>query len=459
MLRPAKLSPSPRAAISIYREHTMAKTEFQVLKGTRDFLPSQYIPRKRVIRTIEETFELFGFEPMETPALEYAETLREKYGEEGDRLMYTFTDRGGRNVALRYDLTVPLARTMAMYQVDKPFRRYQISPVWRADKPQKGRYREFWQCDVDIIGSREVWADAEILGVTYHALNALGFKHFTMRINKRKLLNGIARYGGLADEAIAVFFRSIDKADKIGWDGVRDELTAKEFSVSLIDKIFALLKPEEGGKETLRRLKNTLHDSDDAREGIAELEEIQRCLLGLDVPATHFTIDVSLVRGLDYYTGPIYETIVDEPKIGSISGGGRYDTLIGLFGGADTPATGGSLGLERIITSMEELGMMTDTATVTQVLVTLFDQSSADASMNVVAELRRSGVNAEVYIKNEKLKRQLAYADRKGIPLVVIVGPEEVEHGTVVLRDMRSKAQLTLGRGVLTEKVRELLTV
>jgi histidyl-tRNA synthetase len=278
----------------------MNKITLQILKGTRDFLPTQFILRKKVIEIIARTFESFGFEPMETPAMEYAETLEGKYGEEGDRLIYKFEDRGGRKVALRYDLTVPLARTMAMYQVEKPFRRYQIAPVWRADKPQKGRFREFWQCDADVVGSREVWADAEVIAVTYFALKNLGFNEFTIRINNRKLLNGMALYGGVTDKEMAGFFRIIDKAEKVGWDEVKKELASKNFSEKAIEKTIALMVDDTQGDTALRRLKTTLAGIPSALEGIAEIEEIQRCLANLGVDERNILFDGSLARGLDY---------------------------------------------------------------------------------------------------------------------------------------------------------------
>ncbi len=435
----------------------MTKNTFQILKGTRDFLPTQFISRKNVIKIIEETFELFGFEPMETPALEYAETVEEKYGEEGEKLMYTFSDRGGRNVALRYDLTVPLARAMAMYQVDKPFRRYQISPVWRADKPQKGRFREFWQCDVDIVGSEAMWADAEVIAVCYFVLKKLGFDNFTIRINNRKLLNGIALYGGIASKNMAEFFRSIDKVDKIGWDGVRNELQLKGYSASSLEKAFDVLAPDKKKKDTLPYLRALLKDIPIACEGVDELAEINRCLIAQGVEQASLEFDVSLARGLDYYTGPIFETVVKKPRIGSITGGGRYDRLIGMFGSEEVPATGSSLGLERIITSMEELSMLPVTATLSKVLVTVFDSSSVDASMEVVSELRSAAINSEVSVRGEKLKKQLAYANKKGVPLVVIIGPDEKEQGLATIKDMRSNNQITVSRGELVQTVRELL--
>jgi len=434
----------------------MGKINCQVLKGTRDFLPSQFIVRRRVIATIEQTFEEFGFEPMETPALEYAETLEEKYGEEGARLIYKFADRGGRNIALRYDLTVPLARNMAMYQIDKPFRRYQISPVWRADKPQKGRFREFWQCDADIVGSQEVWADAEMIGLTYFILKKLGFEDFNIRINTRKLLNGIALYGGIAEKQMGAFFRIIDKSEKIGWEGVKDELEEKGFSREAIAKTINMIVLEASGSDLLSRLKDTLQEIPVAQEGINELEEIDRSLANIGV-TDNFSFDVSLARGLDYYTGPIFETVIEKPRIGSISGGGRYDTLIGMFSGKNIPATGTSLGLERIIAIMEELKMLPVTSTLSEVLVAVFDRSSVGISFQVASKLRSAGINTEMYVKADRLKKQFSYANTKGIPLVLIVGPDEREKGIVGLKDMRKGAQLSVALEDMTQKVKELL--
>lgn len=435
----------------------MAKTTVQTLKGTRDFLPRQYIHRKRVIESIQETFERFGFEPMETPALEYAETLEQKYGEEGDRLLYRFADHGGRKVALRYDLTVPLARAMAMYEVEKPFRRYQISPVWRADKPQKGRFREFWQCDADIVGSSEPWADAEVIGVTYYALKNLGFKDFSVRVNNRKLLNGIAQYGGIQEQQIGDFFRIVDKVEKIGWENVTGELKEKGFSWSAVEKTIAILRTGAKGNDTLSPLKEDLGAIPIAMQGIEELEEIGRCLGSMGI-RENVQFDVSLARGLDYYTGPIFETVIEKPSIGSISGGGRFDGLIGMFSGNDTPATGTSLGLERIITIMEELKMLPAASTLSEVLVTVFDRSLVEASFRVVSELRRAGIRAEIYLNQTRLKKQFAYANSKGIPLVVILGPEEHQKGGVGLKNLRTGEQTVLPRGELIAKIEKMLS-
>jgi len=436
----------------------MSKNTVQILKGTRDFLPARFILRRKVIEEIKQTFERFGFEPMETPALEYAETLEEKYGEEGDRLIYKFIDRGKRKIALRYDLTVPLARTMAMYPVEKPFRRYQISPVWRADRPQKGRFREFWQCDADIVGSQEMWADAEVIALTYSTLKKLGFESFFIRINNRKLLNGIALYGGIEEKQMASFFRTIDKSENIGWDGVKRELEDNHFSKATIEKTVDLIVQEGQGGKVLNRLRNILKDVPIANEGIAELDEIDRCLNNMDIDHQHIRFDVSLARGLDYYTGPIFETVVKEPRIGSISGGGRFDTLIGMFSGKNVPATGTSLGLERIIAIMDELNMLPMISTLSEVLVTVFDRSLVGISFQVASELRSAGINTEIYLKDNKLKKQLNYANNRGIPLVVIIGPDENERAEIGLRDMRRKKQFTVSRSDMVQKIKEILS-
>jgi histidyl-tRNA synthetase len=435
----------------------MDSLKLQILKGTRDFLPSQFMVRQKVVDIIRQSFERFGFEPMETPALEYAETLEGKYGEEGDRLIYKFADRGERMVALRYDLTVPLARAVAMYQVGEPFRRYQISPVWRADKPQKGRFREFWQCDADIVGSREMWADAEVIALTSFTLKQLGFEQFMIRLNNRKLLNGIAMYGGIEEKEMANFFRTIDKSEKIGWDRVKEELQERGFAGQTVEKTIDMLLHESQGGGVSRHLKDALKEIPVAREGIAEIEEIQDCLDNLGADRGCIRFDSSLARGLDYYTGPIFETVIEKPRIGSISGGGRFDGLIGMFSERNIPATGTSLGLERIIAIMEELTMIPHLGAVSEVLVTVFNRSLVGASMSLVADLRLAGVNAEVYAKDDKLKKQLTYAHHKGIPLVVIIGPDENEKGVVEVRDMRLKAQISSPRGEAVERVVELL--
>jgi len=436
----------------------MANITAQILKGTRDFLPEKMLLRQQVIDTVRRVFESFGFEPLETPAMEYAETLEGKYGEEGDRLIYKFEDRGGRKVALRYDLTVPLSRVVAMYpNLPKPFRRYQISPVWRADKPQKGRYREFWQCDVDIVDAKTMLADAEIMAVVWSVLRELRFEKFTIRVNNRKLLNGLALYCGAEAELAEGLFRSIDKLEKIGFDGVKEELSRKGFGDDSIARMFDLLEVEGDNLTVLGELKQKLAEVPDAVEGIQELEEMFGYAASLGVSDEHCKMDLSLARGLDYYTGPIFETVVAEPKIGSITGGGRYDNLIGMFSGRDIPATGSTVGLERIVDVLEELQLLPASTAAAQVLVTVFDESTKAESIRLAAELRRAGLRTELSLADGKLRGQLSYASAKGVPLVLIAGPDELARGEITLKDMAAKTQKAVRREELVAEIKRAL--
>jgi len=415
----------------------MEKIKPQIPKGFRDFLPSQNILRQQVIDTIRNTFELFGFEPLGTPALEYASILEGKYGEEGEKLIYKFEDRGGRKVALRYDLTIPLSRVVAMYpNLPKPLKCYHISPVWRADKPQRGRFREFWQCDADIVGSESTLADAEVITTIYHVLKALKFKQFTTRINNRKLLNGVAQEIGIEEDNIPSLLRIIDKLEQKGINGIKDEMCEKGFQEHSINAILELLNITIGSSVSISDLKNKFSDSPLVAEGIKELEEIFSYLASMGVDSQCYRFDFSLARGLDYYTGPIFETTVDEPKIGSITGGGRYDSLIGIFSNSEFPATGSSFGLERLITIIEELKLFPTGGTITEVLMTVFSPEMQPQSLKVASELRSGGIKTELYLKNVKLKKQLTYASNKGIPFVAIIGPDELKDKTVILRNM-----------------------
>ena len=415
----------------------MNKIKPQIPKGFRDFLPPQQVTRQYVIDTIRNVFEVIGFEPLETPALEYASILEGKYGEEGEKLIYKFDDRGGRKVALRYDLTIPLSRVIAMYPtLPKPFKCYQISPVWRADKPQKGRFREFWQCDADIVGSASMFADAEVITTIYHILKALNFKQFKIKINNRKLLNGIAQSLGFQVEKISPLLRIIDKLEKKGMEGIEDEMLQQGFQKGIVHNILQLFNTTNCNNNTLIEFKSRFSDSPLVQEGIHELEELFSHLSSMNVDSNCHCFDLSLARGLDYYTGPIFETTVDEQKIGSISGGGRYDNLIGMFSGTDLPATGSSFGLERIITVMEELNIAPSHSTTIEVLMTLFSPDMHKDSLKVASTLRSAGIKTEVYFAHDKLKKQLTYASNKGIPFVVIEGPDEKKDKKVILRNM-----------------------
>ena len=431
----------------------------RIYKGTRDFLPEQMVKRNYVINIIKTIFEKYGFEPLETPTLELWDTLAGKYGEEGDRLTYRFTDRGSREVGLRYDLTVPLSRVIAMYpQIPKPFKRYQIQPVWRADKPQKGRFREFYQCDVDVVGSPSMLADAEIIAVLYETLNRLEFKKFTIRINSRKILSGITEVSGAGMEQELNVCRAIDKMDKIGLDGVREELVKRNIDQRGIEKILQVLAIRGSNPERLKQTENLLQNSQKGMEGVREMRELFGYLELYQIPEENVLFDLYLARGLDYYTGPIFETIVEEPRIGSITGGGRYDRLIGLFSGQNQPATGSSIGLERIITVMDELNMFPENlSTPVQVLVTVFDENCLKYSIKIARHLRSAGINTDIYTGKSKLRGQFGLANDKGIPLVLIAGPDEIEKEQVNIKNMRSGEQVTVAFNKLIEQVNRIL--
>lgn len=400
------------------KAQNMIKT--QTLKGFRDFLPSEARKRQYVINTLKEVFELYGFEPLETPVLEYEEVLMGKYGEEGDKLLYRFEDNGQRKVAMRYDQTVPTARVVAQYTgiLVMPFKRYQIQPVWRAENTQKGRYREFVQCDIDTIGNDSPLADAEIVATAVKSCQTLGFKKFKILINDRKV------FENLSMQAVIV----IDKLKKIGEDGVCQELVDK--------KIIG----------TLQKAKIVLQELLDS-EPTERLAEIFKALeqLGIDQEVVEFS--PTLARGLDYYTGMIFEIEVDDYPVGSVCGGGRYDELIGMFAGKKIPAVGLAFGFDRIIEAMDELKLFPDEIvnSSTQVLVTVFSDELKQKSLELCSRLRSSSINTEIYLGEIKdknpLEKQLKYADAKKIPYVLILGPQEIEKNILTLRNMQSREQ------------------
>lgn len=429
----------------------------RVPRGMRDILPEQMIRRQYVIDVIRDVFEEFGFEPLQTPALELSEVLTGKYGPDAEKLIYQAGHVGGKeNISLRYDLSVPLCRVVAMHpQLPKPFKRYQIDPVWRAERPQKGRYRQFFQCDADTVGTESMLADAENVNLIYQVLTRLGFEQFEVNINDRKLITGIGQFAGVPEEQLGGLYRSIDKLDKIGLSGVRDELAENQIPGPVIEKLLALLQIEGDPATVLNALSEQLGDSEIAREGIAELDELNGYLTTLGVPDKFYRMNVSMVRGLEYYTGPIYETVVEEPKIGSITGGGRYDELIGSFSKQGYPATGTSFGIERIIDVMEEFDMFPTTVgkTVTQVLVTVFDAELAQESLKLATLLRQNGIRTEVYSRPTRLSTQIKYADTKGIPYAVILGSDELEAGSVAIRNLASREQQVVPREALVEYI------
>ncbi len=431
-------------------------------KGMRDFLPGEMLKREYVFGVVREVFHLYGFEPLQTPVLELKDTLLGKYGEDAEKLIYHAQHPGGKEeVAMRYDLTVPLARIVAQYENDiiLPFKRYQLSPVWRAERPQRGRYREFYQCDADIVGIAGMSADAEILSLVVTALRRLGFGQFTVKINNRKLLTGMGQYSGVPDAQLGDLYRSVDKFDKIGAEGVGKELLERGLPKESVARMLELIQSRQAGTENLDYLQAEMGNIPAAAEGIQELRDLAGYLDDFGVPPHFYDFDFTMVRGLGYYTGPIFETVITEPNLGSITGGGRYDDLIGLFRKQSLPTTGTSLGIERIIDLMDELNLYPAhiVGTVVQVLVTVFNGDTRANSTRLVAALREAGVRTELYMEEKALGKQFQYADKKGIPLVAILGPEEVASDVVKLKRLSDGTEVSVGRSEAAAKVRKML--
>lgn len=403
----------------------------QNLKGFRDLLPAEKRARDFVAATLKQTFETFGFAPLETPTLEYASLLLGKYGDEADKLVYTFEDRGGRQVGLRYDQTVPTARVLTQYQGKLPqyFRRYQMQNVFRADKPQKGRYREFTQCDIDIFGSTGPLADAEIVACAYTALRAVGFQKIELRLNDRQTL--LAAVESFATDTVGVFsiIQSIDKLDKLSPEAVATELVAKGLSKAAAEQVLSQIKKAE---------KST------------NLAEIEQILSDLGVPSEAVVFTPALARGLDYYTGMIFEAVIPEYGAGSCGGGGRYDNLIGDLGGPTIPAVGFAFGFDRVVEAAKELGLIPTTGG-TQVLAALLSQDTRPATLEAVAQLRQNGTAVEIYPTVDKLAKQLKYANQNDIPYILMIGEEEAKTEQVSLKNLATGEQALLSLQALTQ--------
>lgn len=433
----------------------MAQRKPQVLSGFRDYLPKQMILRQEIIQRFRKIFESHGFEPLDTPALEHLEVLTGKAGE-NEKLMYHFLDGGQRPVGLRYDLTVPLARVVAMHEnaLVLPFKRYHIAPVWRAEKPQRGRFREFWQCDADIAGSPSMLADAEVVSIMAEALTAVGLPKFMIHISHRRLLESIGLASGVPEEQAGTIYRAVDKLAKIGSNGVRRELTDGGIDGEAADRVLTAVTMDGSPTQLLDDLTERLASIPAATEAIAELRQLFELLPAFGVPAESYHLDLSLARGLDYYTGPVYEATVEEPKVGSVVGAGRYDKLVGNFLGRPIPATGISLGLERIIEVVEEFGLLPAPSTVADVFVAVFQDSLA-ASAGIARELRNAGLNVDVAVQpNRSLGDQLKYANRKGVRFAVIAGGAELERGEAALKDLLTGEQVTVPLVMLAGEMR-----
>jgi histidyl-tRNA synthetase len=466
--------------------------EPRLLRGFRDYLPEQVIARQKMVATIKQVYERYGFVPLETPALEYTETLLGNYGE-GTKQIFRFTDLEDNDVAMRFDLTVPLARVVAQYRdLPRPFRRYQVGPVWRFDKPDPGRFREFIQFDLDTVGSASMAADAEILAGICDTMEALGIKRFRVRCSNRKILNSLIAFAGIDPERGSHVFRVLDKLDRIGRQGVWEELTTGrvdasgdvipglEFDVGAVARIDEFLNLPGGTRaEVLDAVSQLFSDVPEAEEGINELRSINEYLTALDVSEEKVVFDVNIARGLDYYTGPIFETVLlDAPEFGAVFSGGRYDGLVERFLGEKIPATGASIGVDRLLAALLKLEVVELKPSMAQVLVTVMDRNRLVDYQRITRELRSAGINTELYLGNEKsIRKQLQYADRQKIPVAVIIGPDEFAGGQVSIKDLmegirrhrdvseRSEwlqarfGQVTVPREKVLEVIREILDI
>lgn len=415
-------------------------------RGTRDFLRPESDLRQSVTQMMIGVFERFGFEPLETPVVELRGTLLGKYGNEGNNLTYFF-QKGGEEIGLRYDHTVPLSRVVAqhLHEIVIPYRRYAVGPVFRADTPQKGRYRQFTQCDYDIIGVAGPVADAEVITVSYSVLRQLGFEEFEIQICDRNLLEGMARsIGATTKDQVLAVLRGWDKIEKATREQVTGELSEAGASVGTIESFNRatdrLLEIRGTNEEILATVKSLFPSSLETEKGIKTLSEMNRYIDAFGIPREYFKINPTLARGLDYYTGPIFETVVKKAGVESITGGGRFDNLIKSLGGPQTPGTGSSFGLERVITVMEQLKITPKDLPSIEVFVTVFDpqdQHTVEQSIRLVSQVREMGYQAEMYMGDGKLGKQFQLADRRKCQLVLVVGPDEEKQGLVTMKDLK----------------------
>lgn len=417
----------------------------RTLKGFRDYLPESMIPREQLMDTARRVFRSFGFAPIDTPTLEHLEILTGKGSEETDRQIYRFQDNGGRDVGMRFDLTVPLARFAAQHigTLGTPFKRYHIAPVWRGEKPQEGRYREFYQCDFDTIGTESVLADIEAVAVIDALLSAIGFERFTIHINNRVILSGLLESLGLAEKCVPVL-RTLDKLAKIGEDKTRAEMCdVAHLTANQAEAVLNFAKCDGEAAEVLEQLPALAGGNDRAIAGVDRLAEIYRGALAAGVPSSRLRIDVSIARGLDYYTGVIFETILDDlPGIGSVCSGGRYDNLAGLYTKQHLPGIGASLGLDRLLAAMEQLGLLAETSKPTAVFVPYFDAAYRDDYLRLAANLRAAGIGTEVFPESKKLGAQLKYADSHGFQVAVIAGDNEWSSGQCQIKTLATKSTI-----------------
>ncbi len=413
----------------------------RTLKGFRDYVPSSMMPRERLIETAKRVYRSYGFSPIDTPALEYLEVLQGKGSDETDRQLYQFVDHGGRAVGLRFDLTVPLARFVAQHaaELGMPFKRYHVATVWRGENTQRGRYREFMQCDFDTIGTKSVVADIETALVIHDLMLAIGFDQFTICVNNRLVLNGLLEKLGLAAQATAIL-RALDKLAKIGAENVLEEMQQQaQATRAQALQVLQLAALRGTADEVLLQLDPILAGSANGAAGAESLRQVLSGVRAAGVPDTRVKLDLSIARGLDYYTGTIFETYLGPlPTIGSVCSGGRYDNLAGLFTKQQLPGIGASLGLDRLLAAMEELGMVEKVATPATVLLTYFAPDHLPAYLQLAAQLRAAGLRVELYPEAKRLGQQLKYADQRGFRVALVAGDDEWARRTCQVKDLRT---------------------
>ncbi|NRF38669.1 histidine--tRNA ligase [Pedobacter foliorum] len=460
----------------------MSNIKPSLAKGTRDFSPQEMVKRNYIFDTVKTVFKKYGYAEIQTPSMENLSTLTGKYGDEGDKLIFKILNSGDylskvkpellaqansnavissiSEKALRYDLTVPFARYVVMHQNDisLPFKRFQVQPVWRADRPQKGRYREFYQCDVDVVGSDSLLNEAEFILIYQEALSNLGLKDFTIKINNRKILSGIAEVVG-KPELIIDMTVAIDKLDKIGLDGVIKELLERGFTEADIDRLKPVILLEGTNEQKLASLKTVLAVSETGLKGVEEIESVfdyVASMLKADTSLKpNVELDITLARGLNYYTGCIFEVKTNEVAMGSIGGGGRYDDLTGMFGLKGLTGVGVSFGADRIYDVLLELNLFPEsTAAGTKVLISNFDKDAERYALPILQQLRSANIAAELYPSSAKLKKQMSYADDKHIPYVVLIGSDEMSTGVLTLKDMHSGQQEKLTVAAIIEQLK-----
>ncbi len=435
--------------------------EPRTLKGFRDYLPAAMMAREKLIETAKSVYRSYGFGPIDTPALEYAEILTGKGGEESDKQLYRFRDHGDRDVAMRFDLTVPLARFAAQYanQLGLPFKRYHIGTVWRGENTQAGRYREFMQCDFDTIGTESNAADIETLLVIHDLMVKIGFERFTIRVNNRLVLNGLLQQQSLSDKSVGVL-RAIDKLPKIGREEVIKEMTEKVgASREQAERVLDLVQLTGEPLDMLKSLDGMLAGNETGLLGVAKLRELFESCLRAGLPPERMKLDLSIARGLDYYTGTIYETFLgDKPEIGSVCSGGRYDNLAGLFTKEKLPGIGASLRLDRLLAAMELLGMVESSSTPAEVFVPQFDAPRLADYLRISRVLREAGFRVEVFPEAKGLGKQFKYADKKGHKIAVIAGENEFQAGVWQVKNLRVQGdQATVPEAQLIDHLKGLL--